>query len=114
MVSESLNVFHFAKNLAHTRAPLHVRLTKGAYWDGEIKAAQVAGLSGFPVLINKDLTDLNYLFIASKLLTTKNIHPRFATHNAHTITSIHHMKRGCRLRIPKIIWNGRNVICQSK
>ena len=86
-----LNVFHFAKNLSHTRAPLHVRLTKGAYWDGEIKAAQVAGLSGFPVLVNKDLTDLNYLFIASKLLTTKNIHPRFATHNAHTITSIHHM-----------------------
>lgn len=108
-----LNVFHFAKNLAHTRAPLHVRLTKGAYWDGEIKAAQVAGLSGFPVLINKDLTDLNYLFIASKLLTTKNIHPRFATHNAHTITSIHHMAEDADYEFQRLFGMGEMLYAKA-
>ncbi len=54
---------------------MHVRLTKGAYWDGEIKFSQAGGHEGFPVLINKSLTDLNYLFIASKLLGSDNLKP---------------------------------------
>ena len=30
-----------------------VRLVKGAYWDTEVKRAQVEGLDGFPVFTSK-------------------------------------------------------------
>jgi hypothetical protein len=36
-----------------------VRLVKGAYWDGEIKRAQEAGLAGYPVFTHKHHTDLS-------------------------------------------------------
>ncbi len=35
-----------------------VRLVKGAYWDTEIKLAQVESLPGFPVLVAKHHTDI--------------------------------------------------------
>ena len=70
-------------------------------------------MSGFPVLINKDLTDLNYLFIASKLLTTKNIHPRFATHNAHTITSIHHMAEDADYEFQRLFGMGEMLYAKA-
>ena len=35
-----------------------VRLVKGAYWDTEIKRAQVLGLAGFPVFTRKASTDV--------------------------------------------------------
>ena len=38
-----------------------VRLVKGAYWDTEIKRAQVLGLSGFPVFTRKAATDVCYI-----------------------------------------------------
>ncbi len=38
-----------------------VRLVKGAYWDTEIKRAQVAGLDDFPVFTCKISTDISYL-----------------------------------------------------
>jgi RHH-type transcriptional regulator, proline utilization regulon repressor / proline dehydrogenase / delta 1-pyrroline-5-carboxylate dehydrogenase len=38
---------------------LMVRLVKGAYWDGEIKRAQVDGLEGFPVFTRKIHTDVS-------------------------------------------------------
>ena len=66
-----------------------VRLVKGAYWDTEIKRAQVEGLSGFPVYSYKSATDVSYLCCAKKLLgMTDRIYPQFATHNAHTVASI--------------------------
>ena len=40
---------------------LMVRLVKGAYWDSEIKRAQVDGLDGFPVFTRKVHTDVCYL-----------------------------------------------------
>ncbi|MFZ6843483.1 trifunctional transcriptional regulator/proline dehydrogenase/L-glutamate gamma-semialdehyde dehydrogenase [Undibacterium sp. RuTC16W] len=67
-----------------------VRLVKGAYWDAEIKRAQVDGMSGFPVYTRKVYTDLSYLFCAQKLLTaTEVIYPQFATHNALTLSAIY-------------------------
>uniref|UniRef100_UPI0037850655 proline dehydrogenase family protein n=1 Tax=Sphingomonas daechungensis TaxID=1176646 RepID=UPI0037850655 len=42
---------------AHRRR-LMVRLVKGAYWDTEIKAAQVAGLTDYPVFTRKVATDV--------------------------------------------------------
>ena len=63
-----------------------VRLVKGAYWDTEIKAAQVAGLPDYPVFTRKVATDVSYLACARKLLGASDvIYPAFATHNANTI-----------------------------
>ena len=69
-----------------------VRLVKGAYWDAEIKRAQVMGLDGFPVFTRKLSTDVSYIACARKLLTmTDRIYPQFATHNAHTVAAVLHM-----------------------
>ncbi|WP_416883275.1 bifunctional proline dehydrogenase/L-glutamate gamma-semialdehyde dehydrogenase PutA [Marivita sp.] len=69
-----------------------VRLVKGAYWDTEIKRAQVAGLPAFPVFTAKHHTDISYIANARKLLgMTDRIYPQFATHNAHTVAAILHM-----------------------
>ncbi|MBX3569722.1 MAG: bifunctional proline dehydrogenase/L-glutamate gamma-semialdehyde dehydrogenase PutA [Rhizobiaceae bacterium] len=66
-----------------------VRLVKGAYWDTEIKRAQVLGLSGYPVFTRKANTDVSYIACAKKLLSmTDRIYPQFATHNAHTVAAI--------------------------
>ncbi|MCV2531427.1 MAG: proline dehydrogenase family protein, partial [Candidatus Lightella neohaematopini] len=68
-----------------------IRLVKGAYWDSEIKNAQVYGLSDYPVFTRKIYTDLSYLACAKKLLSVPQyIYPQFATHNAHTLSSIYY------------------------
>ncbi|RYH12169.1 bifunctional proline dehydrogenase/L-glutamate gamma-semialdehyde dehydrogenase PutA [Tropicimonas sp. IMCC6043] len=69
-----------------------VRLVKGAYWDSEIKRAQVLGLEGFPVFTRKPITDVSYIACARRLLgMTDRIYPQFATHNAHSAEAILHM-----------------------
>ncbi len=66
-----------------------VRLVKGAYWDSEIKKAQIDGLSGYPVFTRKSETDISYLVCAQKLLENKmHIYPQFATHNAYSVAAI--------------------------
>ncbi|MGB0865869.1 MAG: bifunctional proline dehydrogenase/L-glutamate gamma-semialdehyde dehydrogenase PutA [Granulosicoccaceae bacterium] len=66
-----------------------VRLVKGAYWDTEIKRAQVEGLAYYPVFTRKASTDVSYLCCAQKLLDMRDrIYPQFATHNAHTVAAI--------------------------
>mgnify|MGYP003639436699 FL=1 len=66
-----------------------VRLVKGAYWDAEIKRAQVMGLSGFPVFTRKACSDVSFLSCATKLLNmTDRIYPQFATHNAHSVSAV--------------------------
>src|SRR5918997_3173093 len=68
---------------------LMVRLVKGAYWDSEIKRAQVDGLEGFPVFTRKIHTDVSYLACARKLLDAPDaVFPQFATHNAHTLAAV--------------------------
>ncbi|WP_137788170.1 trifunctional transcriptional regulator/proline dehydrogenase/L-glutamate gamma-semialdehyde dehydrogenase [Sphingomonas sp. 3P27F8] len=69
-----------------------VRLVKGAYWDAEIKRAQVDGLSDFPVYTRKIHTDVAYIACARKLLAaTDHVFPQFATHNAQTLATIYQM-----------------------
>ena len=69
-----------------------VRLVKGAYWDTEVKEAQVLGLASFPVFTRKANTDLSYLVCARHLLDARDVvYPQFATHNAHTVVAVHHM-----------------------
>jgi RHH-type transcriptional regulator, proline utilization regulon repressor / proline dehydrogenase / delta 1-pyrroline-5-carboxylate dehydrogenase len=66
-----------------------VRLVKGAYWDSEIKRAQVDGLADFPVFTRKVHTDVSYLACARKLLAAPDaVFPQFATHNAQTLASV--------------------------
>jgi len=66
-----------------------VRLVKGAYWDGEVKRAQEAGLPGYPVFTHKEHTDISYLACAARLVSHHAvIYPQFATHNAGTIAAI--------------------------
>ncbi len=66
-----------------------VRLVKGAYWDTEIKRAQVLGLDGYPVFTRKVCTDVAYLACAHKLLgMADRIYPQFATHNAHSVAAV--------------------------
>ena len=67
-----------------------VRLVKGAYWDAEIKRAQLDGLDGFPVFTRKVHTDVSYLACARKLLAAReHVFPQFATHNAQTLAAIY-------------------------
>jgi RHH-type proline utilization regulon transcriptional repressor/proline dehydrogenase/delta 1-pyrroline-5-carboxylate dehydrogenase len=70
-----------------------VRLVKGAYWDAEIKRAQVLGLPGYPVFTRKASTDISYIAAARKLLASERIYPQFATHNAHTASAVIHMAK---------------------
>lgn len=66
-----------------------VRLVKGAYWDTEIKRAQVQGLAGYPVFTRKLSTDVCYQACARKLLDQRaHVYPQFATHNAWTVAAI--------------------------
>ncbi|MDE2488799.1 MAG: bifunctional proline dehydrogenase/L-glutamate gamma-semialdehyde dehydrogenase PutA [Alphaproteobacteria bacterium] len=71
---------------------LMVRLVKGAYWDSEVKRAQVGGLPGYPVYTTKAATDLSYLVCARALLSAAPaLYPQFATHNAHTLAAVRQM-----------------------
>ncbi len=69
-----------------------MRLVKGAYWDSEIKKAQVEGFGGYPVFTRKVNTDVSYLACARRMFAaTDALYPMFATHNAQTIAAIHAM-----------------------
>ncbi|QYX52249.1 trifunctional transcriptional regulator/proline dehydrogenase/L-glutamate gamma-semialdehyde dehydrogenase [Pseudomonas sp. S07E 245] len=83
------SVIDLAKRSRHR---LMIRLVKGAYWDSEIKRAQVEGLEGYPVYTRKVYTDVSYIACARKLLSVPEaIYPQFATHNAHTLSAIYHI-----------------------
>ncbi|WP_339114024.1 bifunctional proline dehydrogenase/L-glutamate gamma-semialdehyde dehydrogenase PutA [Thioclava sp. GXIMD2076] len=72
-----------------------VRLVKGAYWDAEVKRAQVMGLRDFPVFTRKASTDVSYIANARKLLSLRDrIYPQFAGHNAHTVSAVLEMTEG--------------------
>jgi len=69
-----------------------VRLVKGAYWDAEVKRAQVEGHPGYPVFTRKPNTDVSYLANARRMFANIDaLYPMFATHNAQTIAAIHQM-----------------------
>lgn len=84
-------VLDFIIDLARrTGHRMMVRLVKGAYWDSEIKKAQIEGLQDFPVYTRKVHTDISYIACARKLLDARDvIFPQFATHNARTLATIH-------------------------
>jgi RHH-type transcriptional regulator, proline utilization regulon repressor / proline dehydrogenase / delta 1-pyrroline-5-carboxylate dehydrogenase len=82
-------LFDLAQRSGHR---IMVRLVKGAYWDAEIKRAQVDGLEDFPVFTRKIYTDVSYIACAKKLLAAADlVFPQFATHNAQTLAAIYHL-----------------------
>lgn len=93
---------------------LQVRLVKGAYWDSEIRAAQVRGLAGYPVFTRKANTDLSYLACARRLLAhADRLTPAFATHNAHTVAAILEMAgEGAAVELQRLHGMGRSLHAQ--
>jgi RHH-type proline utilization regulon transcriptional repressor/proline dehydrogenase/delta 1-pyrroline-5-carboxylate dehydrogenase len=66
-----------------------VRLVKGAYWDSEVKRAQMQGLTGYPVYTRKANTDVSYLACARRMIEAPDaFYGQFATHNAQTVATI--------------------------
>ena len=83
-----------ALSLLHGRR-IMTRLVKGAYWDTEIKRAQMQGFRGYPVFTRKANTDVSYLACAAKMLARPEVfYGQFATHNAHTVATILERTRG--------------------
>jgi RHH-type proline utilization regulon transcriptional repressor/proline dehydrogenase/delta 1-pyrroline-5-carboxylate dehydrogenase len=79
---------------------LMVRLVKGAYWDTEIKRAQIAGRPDYPVFTTKPATDLSYLVAAKALIeAAPHLYAQFATHNAHTLAAVHRMAKAKGVKI---------------
>ena len=72
-----------------TRHRIPMRLVKGAYWDSEIKLAQVQGHPDYPVFTRKAATDVSWLACARRMLACGDaIFPAFATHNAHSLAFV--------------------------
>jgi RHH-type proline utilization regulon transcriptional repressor/proline dehydrogenase/delta 1-pyrroline-5-carboxylate dehydrogenase len=94
---------------AHGRK-LMCRLVKGAYWDTEIKLAQVAGLTDYPVFTRKVATDVSYLACARKLLAASDvIYPAFATHNANTIGQVKALAHGREFEFQRLHGMGEEL-----
>ncbi|OZI40459.1 trifunctional transcriptional regulator/proline dehydrogenase/L-glutamate gamma-semialdehyde dehydrogenase [Bordetella genomosp. 1] len=87
------HVIDFVIDLARRSGQrLMVRLVKGAYWDSEIKRAQLDGMDDYPVYTRKPHTDLSYIACARKLLAAPDaVYPQFATHNAMTLASVYEL-----------------------
>ncbi|MEM1301044.1 MAG: bifunctional proline dehydrogenase/L-glutamate gamma-semialdehyde dehydrogenase PutA [Pseudomonadota bacterium] len=89
---------------------LMVRLVKGAYWDTEIKHAQVEGHADFPVFTTKAATDVSYIACARKLLDhADRLYPQFATHNAHTVAAVRHMAGGANYEFQRLHGMGERL-----
>jgi RHH-type proline utilization regulon transcriptional repressor/proline dehydrogenase/delta 1-pyrroline-5-carboxylate dehydrogenase len=93
--------------------PWCLRLVKGAYWDSEIKRAQVEGHAGYPVFTRKVTTDVSYLACARRLLEHGELfHPQFATHNAHTVAAVLHLARGREFEFQRLHGMGADLYAE--
>ena len=89
---------------------LMVRLVKGAYWDAEVKATQVAGLPDYPVFTRKIATDVSYLACAKRLLAGSDvIYTAFATHNANTIGAVKALAGDVRFEFQRLHGMGEEL-----
>ncbi|MCP1336366.1 bifunctional proline dehydrogenase/L-glutamate gamma-semialdehyde dehydrogenase PutA [Futiania mangrovi] len=87
---QAMAVLDWVVALARTHdRRIAVRLVKGAYWDMEVKNAQVQGMPCYPTWTRKTSTDVSYLACTRKLFDhADKLYPQFATHNAHTAAAI--------------------------
>ncbi len=87
-----------------------VRLVKGAYWDTEMKHAQVEGYPGFPLFTSKQATDVSFIVHARKLIGySDRIYPQFATHNAHTVAAILEMAGDAQFEFQRLHGMGERL-----
>jgi RHH-type proline utilization regulon transcriptional repressor/proline dehydrogenase/delta 1-pyrroline-5-carboxylate dehydrogenase len=107
-------VLDFLVDLARrTGRRMPVRLVKGAYWDSEIKKAQMEGLAGYPVYTRKPNTDVSYLGCARKMLDAVDaLYPMFATHNAQTIAAIHQLAAGKDFEFQRLHGMGEHLYAE--
>ncbi len=94
---------------------VQIRLVKGAYWDTEIKKAQIEGMAEYPVFTRKCNTDLSYLVCAQEMLANSDvIYPMFATHNVHTIAAIRNMakEKGVDYEFQRLHGMGEGIYAQ--
>ncbi len=107
-------VIDFIADLARrTGRRIPVRLVKGAYWDSEIKRAQVDGQAGYPVYTRKPNTDVSYLANARRMLDAGDaLYPMFATHNAQTIAAIHRIAAGRPFEFQKLHGMGDDLYAE--
>ena len=95
------------------RRKLMCRLVKGAYWDTEVKAAQVGGLPDYPVWTRKVATDVSYLACAKSLLAASDvIYPAFATHNANTIGQVKAIAAGKEFEFQRLHGMGEELYAE--
>jgi RHH-type proline utilization regulon transcriptional repressor/proline dehydrogenase/delta 1-pyrroline-5-carboxylate dehydrogenase len=79
---------HITKAAQTNSRRIQMRLVKGAYWDSEIKDAQIGGFDEFPVYTRKDNTDLSYMACTAKMFENADtIYPMIATHNAQSVAA---------------------------
>ncbi|MFK7863268.1 MAG: bifunctional proline dehydrogenase/L-glutamate gamma-semialdehyde dehydrogenase PutA [Pseudohongiellaceae bacterium] len=87
-----------------------VRLVKGAYWDSEIKEAQIIGAKDYPVFTSRTFTDISYVCCAKKLFEySERIYPQFATHNAQTAATILELAKGRRFEFQRLHGMGERL-----
>lgn len=87
-----------------------VRLVKGAYWDTEMKLAQIEGLTNFALFTTKSATDVSYIANARKLFNySDRIYPQFATHNAHSVAAIIYMANGRNFEFQRLHGMGEHL-----
>lgn len=86
----ALPVLKWLASIAYdTNRRIPLRLVKGAYWDAEIKNAQMMGYPDLPVFTRKWATDCSYLVCAKYLLENpEKFRAQFATHNAHSVAAV--------------------------
>jgi len=107
-------VIDYLADLARkTGRRIPVRLVKGAYWDSEVKRAQVDGQVGYPVFTRKPNTDVSYLANARRMLDASDaLYPMFATHNAQTIAAIHKLANGRAFEFQKLHGMGDDLYAE--
>ncbi len=97
------------------RRRLMLRLVKGAYWDSEIKRAQVDGMPGYPVFTRKVHTDVAYLACAKAMLAAPDaLYPQFASHNAFTIAAIRTLAGDARYEFQCLHGMGESIYDRSR
>jgi len=110
----AFKVCEYIVHLAKSRNKMiPVRLVKGAYWDSEIKKAQVLGLNDYPVFCHKDHTDISYLACAYLFLKNNDvIYPQFATHNAMTVAEVEQAASGKNYEFQRLFGMGKGLYDQ--
>ncbi|MCI5050151.1 MAG: L-glutamate gamma-semialdehyde dehydrogenase [Rickettsiales bacterium] len=109
-------VIDFLLQLAEqTGKVIPIRLVKGAYWDTEVKRAQILGLTEYPVFTAKAHSDISYLACAKKLLDNPHaFFPQFATHNALTIAAIIEMAGDSTFEFQRLYGMGEKLFDQIR